>query len=1368
MAYTSGSDTKKTEVAYEEKIAVLEFKVKDKGYGDQLSKSNSEVLPSVFDSRSSDGDDNPTNDRFKKGDGYHVVPPPLTRNYMPPLADLSFAGLDDSVYRPTANKASASISKGEPSVIKTSNISVEMPKVDSVRTNGVIIKDCVSDDEDTLVDTQVDSQTTADRKGWNGNLTQKPRLGLGFTKKTCFVCGSKKHLIKDCDFYEKRMSKKSVLHDMGKGIGQREEVKFNLFSVSQMCDKKNSVLFTESKCLVLSPDFKLIDESQVLLRVPRQNNMYSFDLKNVVPSGDLTCLFAKATIDESKLWHRKLGHVNFKTMNKLVKGNLVRGLPSKTFKNDHTCVACQKGKSINHKTYCLVVTDDFSRFSWVFFLATKSETSRILKKFITEIENQLNKKVKVIRSDNGTEFKNKEMDELCRKKGIKKEYSVARTPQENGDAERKNMTLIEAARTMLADSFLPTIFWVEPVNTACYVLNRVLVTKPHNKTPYELIIGRPPSISFMRPFGCLVTILNTLDPLGKFDGKAEEGFLVGYFVNSNAFRVFNTKTRKVKENLHVNFLENKPYVAGQGPNWLFDIDSLANFMNYQPVTTENQANKNAGHQEVNGDTGLKKNVDVEHIEQELVSTQQYIVFPLWSSISSSYKSSDDKAGDNTADDDAVNTASASRTFIPPHDPLMPELEDTAEIQTSGIFSNAYDEDDLEPNNHSYVDESVGAEANFNNMEPSIIVSHIPTTRVHFNHPKAQMIGDPINKKDKRGIVVRNKTKLVAQGHKQEEGIDYNEVFAPVARVKVIRLFLAFASNMNFHVYQMDVKSVFLYGTIKEEMMDYGYNFMQIKIHVDNESVICVIKNPVYHSKTKHIEIRHYFIRDSYEKRLIETDKIHTDNNVADLLAKAFDISRFNFLVASIEVETLRYLSLVVPLKKVGDEAVHKELGDRMERAATTASSLEADQDSEFCDKHNMVAYLEKSEGSEGFHQIIEFLSASHINIIEDRVMAITATIDRNVKQLALMGYVSNSDTLTFQKVSSNIATVIICLATNRTFNFSKFIFDAMVKNLVKTSKARRKARIVISEDEDVEDPSKQRRSLIEELDMDVEISLVLADAAEQGRSVGNSQTYTRQRRRVNTASTLVSTADVSTASEMVNTTGLKARDKGKAVMPESETTKKIKKRIQVKIVEELAWKLHEEEPTRFNVKQEAIDIAGKEKVIAEGDQAHDIDWSDPAVIRYHTLQSRPRSVSEVRKSIAGGNNSQESVKKQELEDDTEKKELKAYLDIVPEDEFVMEVEYLVTKYPIIDWKTHVLTEHFMYYQIIRADGSSMNYKIFSEMLDDFDRQYVMDLHRLVEERYTTTSPEGYDLMLWGDLKILFEPDEENELWKNQH
>ncbi|GJX97491.1 putative ribonuclease H-like domain-containing protein [Tanacetum coccineum] len=262
-----------------------------------------------------------------------------------------------------------------------------------------------------------------------------------------------------------------------------KELQFNLFSVSQMCDKKNCVLFTDTACFILSLGFKLPDESQILLNIPRKNNMYSVDMKNIVPKESLTCLVAKATLDESMLWHRKLGHVNFKTINKLVKDNLVKGF--------------FLGKGL-------------PRFTWVFFLASKDETSGIFKNFITEIENLVDKKVKIIRCDNGTKFKNRVMNEFCKQKGIKKEYSVAKTPQQNGVAERRNRTLIEA--------------------------NRVIIVKPHNKTPYELFRGRTPALSFMRPFGCHVSILNTLDHLGKFDGKSDDGFFVRYSLTSKAFR----------------------------------------------------------------------------------------------------------------------------------------------------------------------------------------------------------------------------------------------------------------------------------------------------------------------------------------------------------------------------------------------------------------------------------------------------------------------------------------------------------------------------------------------------------------------------------------------------------------------------------------------------------------------------------------------------------------------------------------------------------------------------------------------------------------------------------------------------------------
>ncbi|GJU71087.1 putative ribonuclease H-like domain-containing protein [Tanacetum coccineum] len=533
-------------------------------------------------------------------------------------------------------------------------------------------------------------------------------------------------------------------------------------SQEEVQSKLNSVLFNDTECIVLSPNFKLTDESHVLLKVPRKNNMYSVDLKNIIPKGGLTCLFAKATSDESKLWHRRLRHINFKSMNKLVKGNLVRGLPSKLFENDQTCVACQKGKqhrascksktvssisqplhmlhmdlfgptfvkSLMKKMYCLVVTDDYSRFSWVFFLATKDETSGILKSFITGVENLIDQRVKVIRCDNGTEFKNKEMNQFCERKGIKREFSVARTPQQNGVAERKNRTLIEAARTMLADSKLPTTFWAEAVNTACYVQNRVLVTKPHNKTPYELFLGRKPALGFMRPFGCPVTILNTIYHLGKFDGKADEGFFVRYSINSKAFRVFNSRTRIVEENLYVQFSKNTPNIAGSGPDWLFDINALTKLLNYKPVIARNQSNGNAG---------TKACDDADKARMETVPGKDYILLPLWPAdplLSQSSKISPDdgfkplgddenkvteepgkKGGDSSKDNESnnqeeednvnstntvivactnkVNAVGAKTSIELPDDPNMPEFEDIVYL------------DD---------DEDVGAEADMNNLD----------------------------------------------------------------------------------------------------------------------------------------------------------------------------------------------------------------------------------------------------------------------------------------------------------------------------------------------------------------------------------------------------------------------------------------------------------------------------------------------------------------------------------------------------------------------------------------------------------------------------------------------------------------------------
>ncbi|GJW42465.1 putative ribonuclease H-like domain-containing protein, partial [Tanacetum coccineum] len=441
---------------------------------------------------------------------------------------------------------------------------------------------------------------------------------------------------------------------------------------------------------------------------------------------------------------------------------------------------------------------------------------------------------------------------------IKREFSVARTPQQNGVAKRKNKTLVEAARTM------------------------VLVIKPHNKTPYELICGRTPFIDFMKPFGCPVTILNTKDNLGKFDGKDDKGYFVGYFVVSKAMRVFNKRTRIVEETLNIRFLENAPNLTGNGPVWLYDVDSLSKSINCVTVVVGNQTNNIAG---------VRDNIVAGQATKTVEPEQEYILIPFCTTNQLSSQGSkhceddvglkptevdesvvlnrDDKVANdagkksnenrenkcdknnqtlrdeserlivqerapeiNTNNTNSVTAASSSFNVAQPmndtsllDDPFMHDLEDI------GIFDDAYD------------DQDVGADADFNNLDSTMIFSPIPITRIHKDHLVSQIIGDLqrtnhkdfqnclfacflsqiepkkvyMNKKDERGIMVRNKARLVTQGYTQEDRIDYDEVFAPVDRIEAVRLFLAYASFMNFIVYQMDMKSVFLYGKIDEEV-----------------------------------------------------------------------------------------------------------------------------------------------------------------------------------------------------------------------------------------------------------------------------------------------------------------------------------------------------------------------------------------------------------------------------------------------------------------------------------------------------------------------------------------------------------------------
>ncbi|GJX91531.1 putative ribonuclease H-like domain-containing protein [Tanacetum coccineum] len=589
-----------------------------------------------------------------------------------------------------------------------------------------------------------------------------------------------------------------------------------------MCDKMNKVLFTDTECLILSPDFKLPDENQILLKVPRQNNMYSFNLENIVPLGGLACLIAKATTDESNLWHRRLGHVNFKNLNRLVKGNLVRGLPTKLFQNDHTCVACQKGKqhkasckaklvssishtlqllhmdlfgptsirSINHKTYCLVITDDFSRF---------------------------------------------------------RPY--------------------RAARTMLADSFLPNTFWAEAVSTACYVLNR-----------------------------------NTIDHLGKFAGKSDEGFLVGYSLQSKAFRVYNLVTKRVEENLHIKFLENKPNVAGKGPNWLFDLDYLTDSMNYLSVSfsLKNQANIHAGQQETNQNEGSKDKIVAGDSDKEDESAQDCFEVPYWHSYSSTNTSS------SKSDEKRRSPREEEQVF----------LDDLARLQRQEKEANEE------------------AEALTKNLEQDTEKA-VPAKNLRLS-----------------------KTTLL-ELHKE--------------------LFKHMPPILGFIVYQMDVKSAY---SLMARLMKRVY-----------------VSQPPGFQDPKSPQKVYKVVKDLYGLHqapracswlVLEVMLVNALRRFRESLRRVTDGAEA-FLILTLFILCLDKVSTdhakLVPLGKVctAKETLEKNTAKGTKCKLEPLISLTDDLSLlsnmaalESCPKHNMIAYLEKTEGNVEFHEVIDFLQRSYI------------------------------------------------------------------------------------------------------------------------------------------------------------------------------------------------------------------------------------------------------------------------------------------------------------------------------------------------------------------------------------------------------
>nr|GFA68597.1 retrovirus-related Pol polyprotein from transposon TNT 1-94 [Tanacetum cinerariifolium] len=354
----------------------------------------------------------------------------------------------------------------------------------------------------------------------------------------------------------------------------------NLFSVGQFCDSDLEVAFRRNACFVRNL------EGVDLLKGDRSTILYTINLHEMASASPI-CLMARASSTKSWLWHQRLSHLNFVTINDLARNDLVLGLPKFKYHKEYLCPSYEQGKSkrashlpkpvpnsrqrlhllhmdlcgpmriasINGKRYALVIADDYSRYTWVHFLRSKDEAPTVIITFLKRITVLLQSPVIIIRTDNGTEFKNQVLKEYFDTVGISHQLSSVRTPQQNVVVERRNRTLVEPARTMLIFSRAPLFLWAEAIATACFTQNRSIIHSRFNKTPYELINGKKPDILFLHVFSALCYPKNDREDIGKLGAKGDIGFFIGYSANSCAYRIYNRRTKKIMETMNVLFSE---------------------------------------------------------------------------------------------------------------------------------------------------------------------------------------------------------------------------------------------------------------------------------------------------------------------------------------------------------------------------------------------------------------------------------------------------------------------------------------------------------------------------------------------------------------------------------------------------------------------------------------------------------------------------------------------------------------------------------------------------------------------------------------------------------------------------------------------
>nr|GEZ04664.1 Gag-Pol polyprotein [Tanacetum cinerariifolium] len=798
-----------------------------------------------------------------------------------------------------------------------------------------------------------------------------------------------------------------------------EGLRHNLFSVGQFCESNLEVAFRKHSCYVRDTD------GVELIKGSRGSNLYTISIEDMMKSSPIW-LLSKASKNKSWLWHRRLNHLNFGTINDLARKGLVRGLPRLKFEKDHLYSTCQLGKSkkhthksktentnlevlntlhmdlcgpmrvqtINGKKYILVIVDDYSRFTWVKILRSKDETPKVVIKFFQQLQVGLNKTVRYICTDNGTEFVNQTLTNYYERIGIFHPKTVPKTPQQNGVVERRNRTLVEAARTMLINFKAPMFLWAEVVATACYTPNRSLIHSRHNKTPYELVHNKKPDLTFFRVFGALCYPTNDSEDLRKLQPTADIGIFVGYAPSRKGYRIYNKRTRRIMETIHVQFDELTEPMApvhlstGPAPNLLTPGQIIQ-----APVNSAGTPSS----------TTIDQDAHSPSISPSSLALQYHNLHQ-------------GVATESTFTEDNPVALVDNTPFI-----NVFALEPNSEASSSGdiILSK------VKPKNFK---STITEDCWFQAMQDEIHEFDRLQVWELVPQPDCVMIialkWIHKAKLDEYGDILKNKEQLVAKGYRQEEGIDFEESFASVARIEAIRIFIANAASKNMTIYQMDVKRAFLNDELKEEvyvsqpegfvdpdhptyvyrlkkalyglkqaprawydtlsrflldknfskgavdptlftqktgkhtamaltayadadhagcqdtrrstsgsaqflgdklilwmgsqLTDYGFDFNKIPLYCDNRSAIALCCNNVQHSRSKHIDIRHHFIREQVEKGVVELYFVMTDYQLVDIFIKALPRQRFEFILSRLSMKSMSPTILKRPQEEEGE------------------------------------------------------------------------------------------------------------------------------------------------------------------------------------------------------------------------------------------------------------------------------------------------------------------------------------------------------------------------------------------------------------------------------------------------------------------